>query len=314
MAMNPVTSKAPLIHIGYPKAMSSWLQKHFFSERCGFQVVMNQIQCQLDIIKPAPFHFSTGNAQKTLLDFSATNSILTPVFTAEALSGNMYCGGYNSKEIADRLALIAPNAKVLILFREQKSLIRSLYKSWITWGMPQSIEEILCPAIPDLAPQFRLEYLEFDRLIDYYQSLFGPERVLALPYEGFLKTPYVQLRKIHQFSGAPAASITAIDQLPILGRVNRGQSLTWLYWLRWQNRLLYKTPFSRFGLIDASNDLLLHRIAKSKKNRLPDFTKAWFEESFQHTVRHAVGDHYKDSNRKTSDLLGIDLQEYGYDC
>ena len=275
---------------------------------------MNQIQCQLDIIKPAPFHFSTENAQKTLLDFNATNSTLMPVFTAEALSGNMYCGGYNSKEIADRLALIAPDAKILILFREQRSLIRSLYKSWITWGMPQSIEEILSPAIPDLAPQFRLEYLEFDRLIGYYQSLFGPERVLALPYEGFLKTPYLQLREIHQFSGAPENSITAIDTLPMLGRVNRGQSLTWLYWLRWQNRLLYKTPFNRFGLINANNDLLLNRIAKSKKNRLPAFTKPWFEESFSNAVANTVRDRYKNSNQKTSALLGIDLQEYGYDC
>ncbi len=291
--------------------MSSWLQRHFFTEQCGFKVALGQIECQLEIIKPAPFRFSP-DSPKAALSKASLHHI--PVISSEALSGNMYCGGYNSKEIADRLTSIAPEAKILILYREQKSLIRSLYKSWINWGMPHSIEEVLSPNITDLAPQFRLEYLEFDHLISYYHSVFGRENVLALPYEGFLKTPYIQLRKIHSFSGCDPSLSKAIDKLPLLGRVNKGQSLSWLYWIRWQNRYLYKTPFDRFGLKTIDNDSLIDRISRNKKNRLPSFTDPWFEKDFRETVSRKIGSHYRSSNRRTSELSGINLSDYGYDC
>src|SRR5690606_37261695 len=125
------------------------------------------------------------------------------------------------------------------------------------------------PETPDLIPQFRMEYLEFDRIIAYYQSVFGSANVLALPYEALLEKPYIHLRQIHKFSGADPALEKTIDTLPVLRRINKGQSLAWLYWLRWQNKYIYKTSYDRFGFIETTNDLLMRRISKSKKSNLP---------------------------------------------
>lgn len=312
-----MTAQGPsplLIHIGYPKAISSWLQKHFFKEKCGYTLARHQIECQLEIIRPAPFDFSPETARMSINAHITSNPGLTPVLSAEALSGNMYCGGYNSKEIADRLFSIAPEAKILIIIREQKAMIRSMYKSWVTWGVPHGITEALQPNSPDLIPQFRFEYLHFDKLIHYYQTLFGETNVLVIPYESFQSTPFIVLRKIHQFSGNKEESLPAINELPVRNMVNKGKSLTWLYWLRWQNRYIYKTAFSSFGFISLDNDRLMERIATSKKNPLPAFTEQWFEKDFKDTVSGILGNHYKQSNKQTSKLIGIDLEELGYDC
>ena len=50
-----------------------------------------------------------------------------PVISHERLSGYPHSGGHDSKEIAHRLAAVFPNAKVVIVIREQKSMILSNY-------------------------------------------------------------------------------------------------------------------------------------------------------------------------------------------
>lgn len=304
----------PIFHIGYPKAMSSWLQKYFFVDSCGFDPIMNTLECQINLINPAPFNFDPKETKLRLEERLVASKTLIPVISAESLAGNMYTGGHDGKQLADRLKLISSgNAKILILFREQRSFIRSIYKSWINWGMPYSIEEILSNKQSPISPRFRLEYLEYDKSITYYQDIFGAENVLALPYELFLKEPFNTLRLIHRFSGCAPEKLKCIDKLPVLAKVNRGQSLAWLYWIRIQNRYVYKSLFNYAGIISLDDKRQFSRIAKNKKNPLPKFTDSWFEESFSKTVQRTIGDHYRQSNGITSDLIGVNLKELGYD-
>lgn len=308
------TLPPPLLHVGFPKAVSSWLQKHFFTTDCGFFQMLNPLETQLCLISPSAFDFHPENVYRSLqnnLNRRIDNAV--PVITAEALSGNMYCGGFNGHELACRLKAVAPHARLLMMIREQRSLIRSLYKSWIVWGMPHSIERMLQPQTPDLAPQFNLDFLRFDQRIACYQQLFGTENVLVIPYEAFKNKPLSVLQQIHRFAQAPETTLPALNGLPVHKRVNRGTSLAWLYWLRLQNRWLYSTPFNYNGLLPADNDRLMKRLAKSKKNPLPRFTDTWFETRFRSTVTSLTHGQFADSNRKLTELTGLNLAQYGYE-
>ena len=54
----------------------------------------------------------------------AAESDSTPVLSAERLSGNPHSGGYDSLQTAERLHRLFPQAKVLVVVREQTEEIR----------------------------------------------------------------------------------------------------------------------------------------------------------------------------------------------
>jgi hypothetical protein len=233
-----------------------------------------------------------------------------PVCSAEALIGNPYCGGYNAKQNADRLKTLFPNAKILFIVREQRSLMRSLYKTMVVWGMPHSIKNLLYPTDTSLAPQFNLDFLRFDLATHYYQMLFGAENVLVLPYEAFAENPQQFVRKIISHAGGqPTATF---DKLPWKRKINKNQPLINIYWQRIKN-LLLSTPFNYAGLLTSTEQRTASRIRNSKQNPFPTFTHNWFEDDFRQTVATAFHGQFGDSNRRLEQLTGLELSQYGYD-
>lgn len=304
---------APLVHIGFPKALSSWLQKSLFKPEQGFLNILDSLHTQISVIDPTPFNFD-GSLAKQFIEkkLAASNdySHLVPVCSAEALIGNPYCGGYNAKQNADRLKQLFPDARILIIVREQQKLIRSLYKTLVVWGMPHTIKALLNPSDTSLAPQFNLDFLRFDLAVDYYQQQFGVENVLVLPYETFAKDPQGFARKILQH--ADCTPTQAFDKLPWQQRINTNQPLLNLYLQRLQN-LLLSSPFNYAGLFPSTESGIHRRIRRSKNNPFPAFTHKWFEDDFSQTVDKAFTGQFAQSNSKLQRLTGINLATYGYE-
>ena len=44
--------ESPLLHIGYPKAASTWLQRHYFQSAQGFGQVLNPLLLHRDLVQP----------------------------------------------------------------------------------------------------------------------------------------------------------------------------------------------------------------------------------------------------------------------
>ena len=42
-----------LVHVGFPKALSSWLQKKWFTPQNGFCKIMDPVQVQLQLLDPS---------------------------------------------------------------------------------------------------------------------------------------------------------------------------------------------------------------------------------------------------------------------
>lgn len=307
--------RLPLIHVGYPKALSSWLQKWLFTPQNGFCKVMDSLTLQLFLIDATPFTFDPAKARAWMeksRQETPGSEHLQEVLTGESLVGHTHCGGYNAKTNADRLKQLCPQAKVLIVVREQQATIRSLYKTFITWGMPHSIDRILKPVDANLSPQFNLDFLRYDLLVAYYQQLYGKEQVLVLPYEMFKQQPQEFVRRIFLFCQVENAE-DKLKKLPFKKPVNRGQTLLNLLIERWRNYFLVSGPFNYSGWFVPTEASLKRRIARSKKNPFPAFMDRWFEAGFQRKVSAHCSGQFADSNRRLQQLTGLDLQAYGYE-
>jgi hypothetical protein len=122
---------------------------------------------------------------------------LLPVVSNERLSGHPSSGGYDSKEIADRLAAVFPEGKVLIVIREQRSVIQSVYKQYVLAGGPSPFGRFVdAPADPaDRVPAFDFRFYEYHHLIRHYQDRFGGGSVRVLAYETFVQDPAEFVRR-----------------------------------------------------------------------------------------------------------------------
>lgn len=303
----------PLVHIGYPKALSSWLQKHLFKPEQGFINALDSLRTTISVIDPTPFRFDESVAARFIDETLAACPVrdrLVPVCSAEALVGNPYCGGFNARQNADRIHQLFPDARILLVVREQRQLMRSLYKTLVVWGMPHTIRRLLHPRDTSLAPQFSLDFLRFDLLTAYYQQLFGRDNVLVLPYEAFTQDPQAFVRRILQHAGREPTA--AFSKLPWQKRLNANQPLAEIYLQRLLN-LLLSSPFNYAGPVPSTEAGVHRRIRRSKSGTLPTFTRDWFEDDFRQTVAAAFAGQFGDSNRRLQALTGLALGSYGYD-
>jgi hypothetical protein len=145
----------PLVHIGYHKTGTTWLQRYVFgSSEAGF----SQVAGAQRFIAVNAFGFRAGRIRREMERRvnKAQVQRLVPVLSSERLSGEPHFGGYDSEIIADRLAAVFPDARILVVIREQTSMFLSIYKEYIRRGGAASLKQYLAaPRDGYWMPQFR---------------------------------------------------------------------------------------------------------------------------------------------------------------
>ena len=300
----------PLIHIGYHKTATSWLQDCLFSKQeIGYAKIPRRIIYE-KLIHYNPLLF---DAEKIRLYFDAILNRRSPknliiVISEERLSGSPHSGGYDSKELAGRLHKICPNGKVLIVIRQQVMMILSVYKQYIRGVGSCSINEYLQPFQKRKFPAFEFSHFEYHRLIEEYIKLFGKKNVLVLPYELFFLNSTNFVQKIMKFSRAKT-----IDNLPVSKIINSSLS---------SYTIGIKRHFNPFIMEDISNiGSMMHVPFLSKwleksiecfDKVLPDNLKNNSDRKNRLAINKLVSNRYCASNRKTQGFVDYDLSELGY--
>jgi hypothetical protein len=299
----------PLLHIGYHKTGTTWLQRHVFGETgSGF----SQIGGAQRLIAVNAFEFRPKTLRKQMgrKIGQAQAQGLVPVLSSERLSGEPHFGGYDSELIADRLAAVFPDARILVVVREQSSMFLSIYKEYIRRGGAASLRQYLATPIDGYwLPQFRFEFLEYHRLIRYYQDLFGAESVMVLPYELLRAQPATFLGKIGEFVGVPVAE-------PQVRPVNVSLSAFVLGLKRHANRyFVLDGPVNPAPPLDfPASNAMLEQTCRMLDSKLPLSVRDRTERRWRiHTAR-VVGTRYAQSNAVTAGLTGLDLRALGYAC
>jgi len=295
-----------LIHIGYHKTATTWLQNIYFSNHPQIAFVGKHPDLWQQLISPYELDFKVESAKNYFypkIDEAIKNDKF-PVFSSERLSGNPHSGAYDNKNMADRLLSVFPQAKILIVIREQRSAILSNYKQYIQVGGICTLKEYLFPPVDGKIPLFRLENFKYHKLIEYYAKLYGLDNVKVMIYEQFKNNPIEFISELANFM-----NISHSFTFPTEQKINRSLSDFAVLLKRRINRFHGGNSFfpvtPRFPWLNTKLFNIVRKIDTIQ--RLSTFNAHFDDEIAKH-----LGDLYVDSNRNLVNLLKIDLKSYGY--
>jgi hypothetical protein len=298
---------SPLIHIGYHKTGTSWLQQMIFSApSAGFVTPWSSMYIADELILPHELDFDASTARDAFAAGLTATDGLVPVLTWERLSGSPHAGGFDSALIARRLAEVFPAGRVLIVVREQRSAILSMYQQYARDGGIATLEGYLRPRNPAEIPQFRFEHLAYDRLVSYYYEQFGRAAVLVLAYERLARDPDAFVRRIQDFAGVTVDASAAVPSRVINASLGAGT----LAIKRWANRWFVRnslSPGARYYVKDHD------RRFASIDRFIPAMWSSRLEKRWKQRIAELVGRRYAESNARLAALTGEPLAEFGYD-
>lgn len=310
----------PLVHIGYPKALSGWLQWFFFQPAHGFVPIAQPLDAMLGIIGQPAFEFDCSVLEEHSRAFRRNYGPLpadkVPVITGENLVGAAFSGGTGATLIAKRLRTCLPHARILVVVREQHDLVYSLYGESIrAGGMAHSLRRMLNPAAGKRIPQFHPSFLRYDGLVRYYQHLFGPSRVKVLPVEAFREDPSAFAEEIKRFaSSEPPFKPLEREELNTL--INTSSRPLTLSLMRLRNAYRVQNGTNPRGkYVDTFANMFRRDHASQRLDaRLPRTPiDNWLERRHRRRIKASLQGEFAASNRRLAEMIDADLERYGYE-
>ncbi|PPB82471.1 hypothetical protein LV82_00405 [Albidovulum inexpectatum] len=191
-----------LLHIGYHKTATSWMQQRLFVPEHGYVQIARHREVWDLVVAPHGLVFDPGPMRRKIAEGMASLPAgKVPVISSEILSGHPFYGGIGSDILAQRLKQIAPDARILISIRSQMSILKSVYMQYLSRGGTCSPETFFS-GDPELGFHgFRPEHFEYHRLVGLYQDLFGRENVHVLTQEGLARDMDATAARLAEFAG-----------------------------------------------------------------------------------------------------------------
>jgi len=226
--------------------------------------------------------------------------------------GSPHAGGYDCKKIADRLYSVYPDVKIIIIIREQTSIIRYFYLNYLRAGGMCDLADYINPNSTSMRlPRFDLNYFEYDRTISYCCKLFGPEHILVHTYEMLRDDKIGFYNKFLVLAGLDPNMLCKDSPAS-----NQGMSPQVLKLKRFIN------PFIQRDMINGYSPFVIPapvmNFIETAMRRIDTLISV---ENKKITIRkledeiheYTVGIH-AESNQLTSELISIDLSQLGNKC
>lgn len=323
---------SPLVHIGYHKTATTWLQKELFSfgssafyPLCPTRLMSHALQLPAKYMGQFFYRDEEGFLMSPFMSHEHIRARVTkelaticesgipegkmPVISNERLSGNPYNGAYDAKAIADSLFSVFPLAKVLIVVREQEAMIMSMYFQYLRRCGTADIQVFLCQPYDESHTLFSLDHLAYDQRVAYSQALFGEQNVLVLPYELFRADPDTFLKRLSALCGIPIN----VEEYPVERRHNEGRNHLVEGRFRWLNLFIQSTSLNAYSPFYSKWSSFA---ARGLKHVLTRMTSRAREEAYIRNLREQiheiVGNRYGRSNAALESITGLDLASFGY--
>ncbi len=183
-----------ILHIGYHKTATTWLQAEVFARLQGARVLGGDV-ARRAFLSDGSFSFRPERAREIL---GAGQGRI--ILSHEGLAGHYINGGMMgafSRDIAGRLHATLPEAHVLVVIREQRDMITSSYLQYVRMGGSLSARALFRPERHDRqfrkhpvkCAAFLRDHFAYDGLLGHYRRLFGAERVHVFLYEALREDP-----------------------------------------------------------------------------------------------------------------------------
>ena len=240
-----------LLHIGYPKTASSWLQKKYFSEieNCA---IINRKVIQRCFLEPGAFEFNANQTRKQFQTEPGKHLLLSD----ELLLGRLRPGGvkgFVTKEVANRLKSVFPEAQVILFIRNQVEMIASAYLQYVRSGGNYGIRKFMFPEDYEGSRSNRLvllglDYFLYHHVLDYYKKLFGEKNVHVYLYEELENNPKEFIRQFsEQFQFQVDKDKIEFD------RVNTGYRSLLVYTRRFSSIFSKMGPLNKYYFLHIRN-------------------------------------------------------------
>jgi len=295
------------IHIGYTKAASTSLQAMFAA--LSKVHLVDRVELMRRLIFRNSFLYDPSVAREFIDEQRriATENGRVLMISHERLAGNPHSGHYDSKEIAFRLKDLLPDAAVLMVLREQMSMLASIYKQYVRIGGVRNLRDYLLPPADHRVPLFEWRSYEYHVLLEHYHEVFGRANVRVLLFEDILADAdgfFGQVAKVlgvdvpdgfdaaePRYAGIPESRVERQRIINIFRRQRASIRDEHPLQRRWLERLvagaLWVLPFA----------------ARRYGNERPCVRE----------VRRILRGRFAESNRRLSKLIGRDLAALGYE-
>lgn len=176
----------PIVHVGLHKTGSTWLQKYVFPSVRGAIFGNDQVFATLlrNMTSNEPFH---EKAFRAAIEGTADKVLLS----RESLAAGSPWGTLDADTNADKLARVAPDARIILFTRERSSLTRALYAQYVHEGGYYSRDVFERKVLSG-------DYLDFEATVERWRKRF--DRVLLLRHEELRDDPGACLQKIGDFA------------------------------------------------------------------------------------------------------------------
>lgn len=299
---------APLIHVGYQKTASTFLQHTVFSNEEIFFTPWNILSAE------AIDHFVLRHPQRfnpSLIrnELKAPEGLI-PVVSHENLLGYPIFGRYHAQPAARRIAETFPDAKILVCIREQRSILLSNYIQYIRQGGNLKLHNMLTNnrERPGYRPLLRLDHFEYDLTYSILREFFDDSQILMLPYELLRADHQAFMKKLGDFAGADLSALRpakAVHVRPGATAVRLEHFLNGII----KNPSPLPEHYKDYPIAVRARTKLVKWVDALSKNT--PLNKNFFK-SLEQEIESHVDNYFDISNARTSNLTGFDLSAYGY--
>lgn len=301
-----------VVHIGYHKTATTWLQQLYFPALEGVRMVPRPAIIQA-LLEPDAFRFDPAEARSRL----GLEPNRRTLISMEALSGYLHHGGYQghvSRAIAERLReTLGADTDILVVLRRQPDVLAACYAQYVRAGGTHSIDRYLFPESylkpqrcrPDKIPRFRVAHFDYRPLLQHYRNLFGSDRVHVFVYEHLREDPAAWLRQLESRLDWHAGPLTRSS------RRNRSYGPLQLTIARWLNHLTAEAVLDKRHWLHVPGWYLLTRGLLTLSNRaLPAPTVG--KPALPSRLRQRIDTYYAQSNAALATEWGLPLERYAY--
>ncbi|WP_417807501.1 hypothetical protein [Thioclava sp.] len=299
-----------LIHIGYHKTATSWLQNKLFLPKHGYLPLANHQQVDAEIVRPHGLVFDPDVMRARIAKGIAQREPdQTPLISSEILSGHPFYGGRESDDFARRLHAIAPDARILITIRDQMRILPSVYMQYLSRGGVMPPDKFFAGTQEPGYSGFSPDHFAYHRLVGLYQTLFGAQNVHVMTQESLARDRDTTLDQLATFAGNTLwQGLGATMDKGGVG-ISQPQGAAWL--LRrinhWQASTLNPQP----PIAIATTPGGLYRVAGYLARRGPLAGSFARTKPVSDYVRATFAGQFADSNRAlAAQVPGLDLSGY----
>jgi hypothetical protein len=216
-----------LIHIGFPKCASTYLQR-WFASHPDIHFADNAFGGFADAEGLADY---ASQVDTSRLFVTSAERLLVPIlaplgdYTIDKAINDQALQA--QARVCNLLASLAPGASILIVLRGYAELFHSLFSEYLKLGGREKFSSFV-EAMKLRNPE--ASYFNYDRVIKMYEQSAGTDRVLVLPYELLRDNPEKFLRTIEDRFGLgrhrpdlgkinPRLSSFEMDRLPRIAQL-----------------------------------------------------------------------------------------------